>query len=354
MQIDGHHTMTYVVSRMAGFTHDEANIIAYSAQYVDDATNAGIVKFSNGAMFSRMSSAHHTNITDAATYFDAHENHMVWVPFHFLPGNDGLVAGENVEGSFIRKLVCKPYSPVAVDLLDECMKDKDKPYGLHRLGITMHVFADTFAHKGFAGVIHDINKVDNLKGINFDLSFLDMTTSRALSDMFPMGHGAALTCPDMPFLEWSYTNGLGEHVHRNNLEDFVNAANNLFGQLGRYLIDMGREVLDPKEEDLAQIRKNFETFRDKDGDVRHKLWLESIARGDFSFGAVELEYIPKGEGSWKHQSIGQTKEKDVPGEEFEFSSEFMESDWRLFHVALKAHRFDVINKVLPKYGICAS
>ena len=40
MQIDGHHTLTYVLSRMAGFEHDEAYIIAHSAQYVDDATNA--------------------------------------------------------------------------------------------------------------------------------------------------------------------------------------------------------------------------------------------------------------------------------------------------------------------------
>ena len=35
--------MTYVLARMVGFKHEEANIIAYSAQYVDDATNAGTI-----------------------------------------------------------------------------------------------------------------------------------------------------------------------------------------------------------------------------------------------------------------------------------------------------------------------
>jgi hypothetical protein len=38
MQIDFHHAVTYLCARMAGFAAAEAEIIAYSAQYVDDAT----------------------------------------------------------------------------------------------------------------------------------------------------------------------------------------------------------------------------------------------------------------------------------------------------------------------------
>ena len=352
MQIDGHHTLTYVLSRMVGFEKDEANIIAHSAQYVDDATNSGNLKFTNGAMFSRISSAHGTY--DMKNHLDALENHLVWVPFHFLPGNDGKVAGENHEGSFINKLVCKPYSPVASDLLDECMKDIDKDYALHRLGITMHVFADTFAHKGFSGVIHNINKVKDLKCHNYSMGFFDELKSKTLSRNFPMGHGAALTCPDMPFLQWSYTNGLGEKVERDNLKDFTDAAYNIFGQLGLFLDKQGREVKEYLPEDMEQIKQNFENFRDEDGEVRHEKWLKSIKDGDFSFGSEDLEYIPKGKGSWKHQAINQEKSIDKDDDMFEFKDEFMYSNWRLFHVALKSHRFDIINTVLPKYGICVS
>jgi hypothetical protein len=352
MQIDGHHTLTYVLSRMAGFEHDEANIIAHAAQYVDDATNSGNIKFTNGAMFSRISSAHGTY--DMKNHLDAHENHLVWVPFHFLPGNGGKVAGDNPDGSFINKLVCEPYSHVAVDLLDECMKDKDKEYALHRLGITMHVFADTFAHKGFAGVIHRVNKVKDLQCHNYDMSFFDELKSKALSRNFPMGHGAALTCPDMPFLKWSYINGLGEKIERDNLQDFTNAAYDLFGQLALFLQNQGREVKVYLPEDMKQIKQNFENFRDEDGEVRHKKWLDSIKNGDFSFGPVDLKYIPKGIGSWKYISINQDKAVDSDDDIFEFKDDFMQSDWRLFHVALKSHRFDIINTVLPKYGICVS
>ena len=41
MQIDFHHAVTYVAARLAGFSANDAGIIAHSAQYVDDAVNAG-------------------------------------------------------------------------------------------------------------------------------------------------------------------------------------------------------------------------------------------------------------------------------------------------------------------------
>ncbi len=354
MQIDGHHTLTYVLARMVGFEHVDANTVAHAAQYVDDATNAGNIEFTNGAMFSRISSAHTMEAYDLKHYLNAHENHLVWVPFHFLPGNDGKESGENIEGSFIKKLICKPDSYVASDMLDACMKDKDKDYSLHRLGITMHVFADTFAHQGFAGVVHRVNKVKNLICHNYEMDFFDKLKSGALSRRFPMGHGAALTCPDMPFLKWSYTNGLGDVVKRDNLTIFMEACLNLLEQLGRYLEEIGKEVKVYKQKDLDQIKYNFENFLSDDGEDRHEKWLESIKIGEFSFGAVDLEYIGKGIGSWKHISINQDKSKDLDDDMFEFSDDFMKSDWRLFHVALKAHRFDLINDLLPKYGICVS
>lgn len=45
-------------ARLAGFKHLEASIVAHSTQYVDDSTQAGLIRFDNGAMFDRISSAH--------------------------------------------------------------------------------------------------------------------------------------------------------------------------------------------------------------------------------------------------------------------------------------------------------
>jgi len=52
MQIDFHHAVTYVVARLAGFGHREAEVVAYCAQYVDDARNTGEIIFDSGAMYS--------------------------------------------------------------------------------------------------------------------------------------------------------------------------------------------------------------------------------------------------------------------------------------------------------------
>ena len=91
MQIDFHHTATYVAARAAGFGHREAETVAYCAQYVDDAVNSGTIQFLNGAMYSRISSAH--KMLDYRN-FEKLANHHVWLPFHFLPGNGGRRAGD--------------------------------------------------------------------------------------------------------------------------------------------------------------------------------------------------------------------------------------------------------------------
>jgi hypothetical protein len=49
MQIDFHHATTYVIARDAGLDHHDADIIAYAAQYVDDATCSGAAYFDNCA-----------------------------------------------------------------------------------------------------------------------------------------------------------------------------------------------------------------------------------------------------------------------------------------------------------------
>ncbi len=354
MQIDFHHAVTYVCARIAGFAHNEADVIAYSAQYVDDATNEGIIQFVNGAKYSRMASAHKMidkqNLNEAA-------NHRAWVSFHFLPGNDNKAAGGNLDGKFIKRLVCKPDSLISHDVLEYCMKDKGKPYALHRLGITMHVFADTFAHQGFAGVQHRINEVENLTLINetvrskgFFKKLFDSIIQKFTSKVTPLGHGPALTNPDKPYLKWSYTNGLGERIERDNTEIFMLAVNSLIGHLGKYR----NEPYEIQEEDILAIQRNFKTFMEEDGEKRHKRWLVSIANGDFSFGAVELKFIAKGEGSWKYDALGTTNEKDEKMQRFPYAAEFLTSDWKLFHDALQAHYFDVAHEILPAYGICVA
>jgi len=357
MQKDGHHALTYVAARIAGFNRAKSSIIAYSAQYVDDATNSGTIRFSNGAMYSRISSAH--KMLDYRNS-DGLANHLVWIPFHFLPGNGGKPAGENPDGSFIRKLVCYPDSYVARDMLCACAKDVDKPYALHRLGITMHVYADTWAHQGFAGVNHKINEVSNLKSNDksLDKSFINKIANFFLSESFPLGHGAALSHPDRPKLIWKYKNGLGEKVSRNNPEIFIDAVDKMCRAMQCYLnsdINMDLEAMPGlPEKESNKIFSLLNSIKGDSGEIRHNKWIEEIENGTFSFGVEKNDYVAKGKGSWKHKSIGQLAASDTGREEFSYKKRFMASNWKLFHDALQAHRLDILHDILPKYGICAA
>ncbi|MCP4992804.1 MAG: hypothetical protein GY934_03310 [Gammaproteobacteria bacterium] len=359
MQIDGHHALTYIAARFAGFPHAKASIIAYSAQYVDDATNAGLITFDNGAMYKRISSAHkmldHRNLDELA-------NHQVWIPFHFLPGNADLPAGENPKGSFVNKLICKPDSPIARDMLKACVADHEKPYGLHRLGISMHVYADTFAHQEFAGVNHKINEVHDLSSSlkSKDRRFWKKIINYFVSEAFPLGHGAALDYPDQPHLVWKYKNGEKKPrlIKRDNPTIFFDAVEKMCRAMYCYRMkDLSLNLDDATgipDKDALVIKRLIKSIKEEKGEDRHEKWLQEIAKGTFSFGAQKVTYKPKGVGSWKYKSIKQKAASDTGREVFVYSEQFLSSNWKMFHDALQAHRFDVIHDILPQYGISAA
>lgn len=354
MQIDFHHGVTYVLARLAGFEHGAAETIAYAAQYVDDATNGGCVTFDNGAMYARISSAHrmldYRNLQELA-------NHRVWIPFHFLPGNCGLPAGEEPRGKFIERLICTPDSPVARDMVRAAIDARGQANGLERLGVAMHVYADTWAHQGFAGVNHAQNSAEMVtdgEGAP-DVRLLDRLTSYFVGEALPLGHGAVLSNPDHPWLQWGYTNGRGQVIRRDNPRDFLAAAEAMFKAMRRFRLgDADAAVGGLAAADRARIDGMLRSLRDPEGEVRHAAWLDAIGRGEFSFGRASPVYIAKGEGSWKYAALGTTAEVDDEDEVFVYSPAFLRSQWKRFHDALQEHRFDVLHRILPHYGICAA
>jgi len=191
---------------------------------------------------------------------------------------------------------------------------------------------------------------------NEKLSFMDEKKSQGLSDRFPMGHGAALECPDKPYLIWSYTNGLGEKIERNNTDIFMNAVRTMIGELSRYRYELDNEanLPNPTDSDYTKIEENFKSFISPEGDKRWEEWIVSIGNGDFSFGPQKLDYIPKGSGSWKYKAINQQSFFDNIRDRFDYKDGFLDSDWKLFHDALQEHRLTIIHDVLPRFGICVS
>ena len=363
MQIDFHHGVTYIVARLAGFDHQAAHIIAYAAQYVDDATNSGLIHFDNGIEFNHISSAH--KLLDYRNFRQL-AHHQVWIPFHFLPGNGGLPTGQSPEGPCINKLICRPNSYVAQDMLSECIRQRHATHGLYRLGIAMHVYVDTWSHQGFTGTNDKVNEAKLLIDSQgnpdqratsrvkqyFRKNIIDQIANLCMSEVFPLGHGAVLSHPDKPFLQWGYINGLNQTIMRNNPEDFLEAADQMCRWMQRYLVgDPSADVPGLPGADKALIAHLLQTITDRKGQARHQRWLKLIRDGKFSFGKAAVIYIDKGKGSWKHRALGTEAEIDTGKEIFTYRSTFPNSHWKHFHDALVLHRTYVTQDLLPRYGM---
>ncbi len=345
MQTDFHHAVTYALARLAGFSKDEAAIVGYAAQYVDDAVEEGTIVFDNGALYSRTASAH--KMLDYRN-LEMLKNSTCWVPFHFLPGNGGLAPDKSPDGPFINKLITVPNSPIAQDMIRACIADRGSQYALQRLGISMHVYADTWAHQGFAGVSHVIN---NATDITDESGKPDERVATKLKNFFinnalPLGHGCVLSNPDRPWLVWAYTNGLGQRIERNNPRDYLEASDAMVRAMQRFRAgDPDANVPGISDKDKETLLKLFLGIKVEEETPRHQAWCDMIARGAFGF-ADKPAYVPRGAGSWKHDALG-----DVDDGKATFTPGFVSSSWKMFHDALMAHRFDVIYRILPRYGI---
>jgi hypothetical protein len=223
MDIDFHFSTIYVLSRWAGFGSHNAKVIAASSQFVDD-------NISDDPRI--LATAEKMDADGRIIRYSGHElwenllndegNEQVWVPYHFLPGLQGDTEEE--------KLVCKKNSILSIALADKLagisMSDTDYAF---KLGIGLHVLADTWAHQEFSGVITRRNIVLGLVFKNFDselwqkvLYFIDGIASIGCNVSEPLGHAAAIHWPDRPYAAWkSQTKFVSG---RNNWEEFLEAC----------------------------------------------------------------------------------------------------------------------------------
>lgn len=142
MQIDMHYHGTYALARAAGMHRDKARIVATAAQFVDDNAHKGSLELKDGARIDSQATAHHA--VDLKN-IDPVDQRLVWIPFHFLPGNQG--------NDYTQRLTCSMESDIATETIrNNCKSAAETAFGLELLGVTAHVYEDTFSHYGFSGI----------------------------------------------------------------------------------------------------------------------------------------------------------------------------------------------------------
>ena len=163
MQEDFHYYATYCASLIAGFSHQESLDICYSAQLADWCTRtflSGINAPSDAATTQLQ-----MELMDAPTTRTGLQDiTQIWASFHFLPGDLRAKPEKKCSRRYLNKyrMICQPDGDLLVDTV-KLAKGKS----LQAAGVAMHVLADTWAHRNFAGTPSLV--INNTNGHFFEL-----------------------------------------------------------------------------------------------------------------------------------------------------------------------------------------
>lgn len=257
MNQDFHYEGTYAAAVLAHFSPEDAAVIAWAAQAVDDCTNENLDK--HYPIYSKWQPVYTcesvkenmeeelTSILSDETSATLQKIRRIWMPFHFLPGNldnhtiyEGQTPLETERDIRDFLCMCEPGSLLASDMINASVRTfrnldiAEKRLYLVKLGILMHVLADTWAHQHFTGTPNYlINEVSNLSVTNpapvpSDFSHETSPIGPTNHSVAYLGHGRAGHYPDYGCMSFQYSPKWLEAssnsvIHRTNVDDFQSA-----------------------------------------------------------------------------------------------------------------------------------
>jgi hypothetical protein len=235
------------------------------------------------------------------------------------------------------------------------------------MGVTAHVYGDTFSHYGFSGVSSRRNKVIN-DSIQFDSgldpdikdyiqgkaevffrkngihggvfsnikSWLAETVSGAL------GHGAVATFPDRPYLKWEFDYEKPKaHEKRNNPKDFLDACKALHAMFTKFAKG--------NPDHSAGDGVEFSAIKDKVVDIinfqgakmnRVKQWKSAASKGELFKKKFKIpEYNAE---HWLREAQRMNSRDSVKA---------LESHLYRFYQAASLHRQYVLRELLPAHDL---
>lgn len=147
MQLDFHYYATYCAAYIAGWSHEDSLGIAYSAQFTDCCSRTLLKKI--GGPLSAATTQLQLELMEADNGpLGLQDITRIWSSFHFLPGDLYSKKQKRQGRRFMQKyrLICGPNGELLKDTVDLA-----RGKGVQAAGIAMHVLADTWAHRYFAG-----------------------------------------------------------------------------------------------------------------------------------------------------------------------------------------------------------
>jgi len=324
MEISSHYYALLALCRTVGLNKKTSHKIAYASQFVDDA-KINCITGDDGTLqkfdFSNIASCHSYSKIRTFNY-EAMINNTV--AFHFPPGCEG--------DTFTKQLICKEDSPIIRQIIEEEINSEPEVFGMY-----MHIYADTFAHQGFSGLLSKENDIENLQEQNllpFQNGFFDgilntlkkikilsvFIKEKDFDDFMPAyGHGQANHNPDIPYLKWSY-----EYTHDrcdeetrplqkvDNVERFKKAFVAIQKYLELYLEKNPQytdESFDQRKKDET-LKSFFEILKArKTTKKKIKSWQKYLRDNEYYDEKIDKEILTYDETLWIKELIHNYDEK---------------------------------------------
>lgn len=238
MDITFHYFAVKTLARLAGFEENQAQMIAELSQYVDDYTAYAYQRHdaipedlkatpydvylqakNNGGYNFNPSTTGFGSIFDYSMLTIANNQKNYVLPFHFFPRQIQQVnAGDPAEEAHWHhpdegqdSLITQEMDQARQEYIEASELEREPL--LIKIGMLLHVYADTCAHAGFSGYAREENEVElvdvweNISGQK--KSILPRFYERILqaqrgwvAKTIAIGHGFAGEAPDCTFVTW--------------------------------------------------------------------------------------------------------------------------------------------------------
>lgn len=346
MQKDFHFYAIYVLCRCNGMSPENSKKVAYASQHTDDAKYEHALDFENGGRFQQVLSAHKSIHPEV---FSLDTQYRIYAPFHFIPGNQG--------NRFQERMVCRQRSEIAQQMVREVANLKGKPYQLHRLGIALHVYADTWSHQDFSGLQTELNDVKEIDVINegkagISRIFTNFFRNIAESLIPQIGHAEAATLPDEPYREWTFYHEYQKRsIHRKNWFICQDACRATYKEIKSFLTK-NPECRDERPVPWGNTKSVVTNLFRQKGDLEERCgnWAEEINLSGFGFPCQPVEKdLSYDDREWFRTAVEVKTVEET--EKYHRKDDFHLSDWKHFHDAAASHRFFVLQESLSPQGI---
>jgi len=226
LDIEFHYYVTYLTALKAGFKREKAEIIATSAQLVDDNVEINLIENQKGEIYK-------TYISQTANILKPKEElFRIYPIFHFIPGDPFAFSAQRKDG-IMHLLNTTPDNDNARFLMESALDSNN----LYRIGIAAHAYTDTWAHQNFTGYYSSFN---GLSGV------LEKVTPN-------IGHADAKHNPDLISNIWVDERLISAHQVVDNNSRFIEAVSHLLD----YLADYNKNQIKDKKTFLDRIKRIF-------------------------------------------------------------------------------------------------